>query len=74
MSRVQDCIPAIDSGIPSTSQHKVRSTLKIATWNVNSLKVRLPHLQDWLAAQSPDVVCLQEVTPDPRNVRLPDEL
>jgi len=34
--------------------------MKIATWNVNSLKVRLPHLLEWLARQSPDVVCLQE--------------
>lgn len=34
--------------------------MKIATWNVNSLRVRLPHVQDWLAAQRPDVLCLQE--------------
>lgn len=34
--------------------------MKIACWNVNSLKVRLPHLTDWLAAEQPDVVCLQE--------------
>ena len=34
--------------------------MKIATWNVNSLNVRLPRLVDWLAAQAPDVVCLQE--------------
>lgn len=34
--------------------------MKIATWNVNSLKVRLPHLLDWLAGATPDVVCLQE--------------
>ncbi len=34
--------------------------MKLATWNVNSLKVRLPHLLDWLAAAGPDVVCLQE--------------
>jgi len=34
--------------------------MKIATWNVNSLKVRLPHLLGWLAEQQPDVVCLQE--------------
>jgi exodeoxyribonuclease-3 len=34
--------------------------VKIAAWNVNSLKVRLPHLLDWLAEQRPDVVCLQE--------------
>jgi exodeoxyribonuclease-3 len=34
--------------------------LKLATWNVNSLKVRLPHLLDWLAKHSPDAMCLQE--------------
>jgi exodeoxyribonuclease III len=35
--------------------------MKIATWNVNSLKVRLPHLLDWLAAEQPDALCLQEL-------------
>ena len=35
-------------------------TFRLATWNVNSLRVRLPHLLDWLAAARPDVVCLQE--------------
>jgi len=34
--------------------------MKLATWNVNSLKVRLPHLLEWLAAQQPDTLCLQE--------------
>ena len=34
--------------------------MKLATWNVNSLKVRLPHVADWLRAQDPDVLCLQE--------------
>jgi len=34
--------------------------LSVATWNVNSLKVRLPHLIEWLARQPVDVVCLQE--------------
>jgi exodeoxyribonuclease-3 len=34
--------------------------MKLATWNVNSLKVRLPHVLDWLAANQPDVLCLQE--------------
>ncbi len=34
--------------------------MKLATWNVNSLKVRLPQLVDWVAAAQPDVVCLQE--------------
>ena len=35
--------------------------MKISSWNVNSLKVRLPHLLDWLAEAQPDVVCLQEL-------------
>ncbi len=35
--------------------------MKLATWNVNSLKVRLPHLLAWLAQARPDVVCLQEL-------------
>jgi exodeoxyribonuclease-3 len=34
--------------------------MKVATWNVNSLRVRLPHLLGWLEANSPDVMCLQE--------------
>jgi exodeoxyribonuclease-3 len=34
--------------------------LSVATWNVNSLKVRLPHLLDWLGQHAVDVVCLQE--------------
>lgn len=33
---------------------------RIATWNVNSLKVRLPHVLDWLSANPVDVLCLQE--------------
>lgn len=35
--------------------------LKIATWNVNSLRVRLPHLLDWLEECKPDVFGLQEI-------------
>jgi len=35
--------------------------MKLATWNVNSLKVRLPHVLDWLATAQPDALCLQEL-------------
>lgn len=35
--------------------------MKIATWNVNSLKVRLPHVLQWLEQQQPDVLALQEI-------------
>ncbi len=34
--------------------------MKLTTWNVNSLKVRLPHLLEWLVTNPVDVVCLQE--------------
>ena len=34
--------------------------MKIATWNVNSLRVRLPHVLDWLAQHEADILCLQE--------------
>ncbi len=36
-------------------------TLKIATWNVNSLTIRLPQVIDWLAANPVDALCLQEL-------------
>lgn len=35
--------------------------MKIATWNVNSLNVRLPHVAEWLAVASPDVLVMQEI-------------
>jgi exodeoxyribonuclease III len=39
--------------------------MKLATWNVNSIKARLPALMQWLGEAAPDVVCLQETkTPD----------
>ncbi|MBK8465584.1 MAG: exodeoxyribonuclease III [Chloracidobacterium sp.] len=34
--------------------------MKIATWNVNSINVRMPQLLDWLKSAEPDVACLQE--------------
>ena len=44
--------------------------MKLATWNVNSLKVRLPHLLDWLAAAQPDAICLQETKTEDANFPL----
>jgi exodeoxyribonuclease III len=34
--------------------------VRIATWNVNSLKARLPRVEEWIGTASPDVLCLQE--------------
>jgi exodeoxyribonuclease III len=41
-------------------QTTATAAMKLATWNVNSLAVRLPHLLDWLASAQPDAVVLQE--------------
>jgi len=38
--------------------------MKIATWNINSLKIRLPHVLAWLGTHSPDALCLQELKLD----------
>ncbi len=54
----------------SPSSHRKRSrpgprakvgTLKIATFNINNVRKRLPNLLDWLASAKPDVVSLQEL-------------
>ena len=45
--------------------------MKIASWNVNSLNVRLPHLTTWLAEAQPDIVALQETKLE--NTKFPRE-
>jgi exodeoxyribonuclease-3 len=37
------------------------TVLRVASWNVNSVRQRLPHLTAWLGEAQPDVVCLQEI-------------
>ena len=34
--------------------------MRIATWNVNSLNVRQPRVEEWLALRNPDVLLMQE--------------
>ena len=46
--------------------------MKITTWNVNSLKVRLPQVLDWLARESPDVLALQETKTEDQTFPLAD--
>ena len=38
--------------------------MKIASWNVNSLNVRFPHVIEWLNKNQPDILCLQETKQD----------
>ncbi|MEO8160071.1 MAG: exodeoxyribonuclease III [Arenimonas sp.] len=44
--------------------------MRIASWNVNSLNVRMPHLQEWLRLRAPDVVALQETKME--DAKFPD--
>lgn len=44
--------------------------MRLATWNVNSLNVRLPHVIDWLKQSEVDVLCLQELKQD--NDKFPE--
>ena len=46
-------------------------TTTIASWNVNSLNVRLPHLEEWLKLRAPDIVALQETKLE--DARFPDD-
>lgn len=51
---------------PPSQAGDYRSAVRIATWNVNSVKQRVPRLLPWLDERRPDVVCLQET-------KLPDD-
>lgn len=50
---------------PAKRAHKVfgerPAALKVASFNVNGVRSRLPHLLEWLAKEAPDIVCLQEL-------------
>ena len=42
--------------------------MKIATWNVNGIRARQAQVQEWIARERPDVVCLQEIKATPDQV------
>ncbi|HEX4441799.1 MAG TPA: exodeoxyribonuclease III [Thermoanaerobaculia bacterium] len=42
--------------------------MKIATWNVNGIRAREGQVRDWMAAQRPDAVCLQEIKARPDQI------
>src|SRR5690606_20224732 len=59
--------PAIAAALPSCAPLRVetpvarRKTLELATFNVNGIGTRLPHLLAWLEKEAPDIVALQEL-------------
>jgi len=48
------------------------NTLKIATFNINNVRKRLPNLLDWLGSAKPDIVCLQELKTAQREFPVQD--
>ena len=46
------------------------SVMRVASWNVNSVKARLDHIRDWLVADSCDVLLLQEIKSQTENFPL----
>ena len=42
--------------------------MKIATWNVNGIRARQAQVQEWIAQERPDVVCLQEIKASPDQI------
>ncbi len=47
--------------MPAAAPYAPMVPMKIATWNVNSIKARLPRVTEWLKEAGPDVVLLQEL-------------
>jgi len=52
---------ATDNQTVPTSELDLADTFTVATWNVNSLRMRWDRLTTWLADKRPDVLCLQEI-------------
>jgi exodeoxyribonuclease III len=50
----------VASGSGGEPQRATVGRVRVATWNVNSVKQRVPRLLPWLDQRQPDVVCLQE--------------
>lgn len=46
--------------------------MKLATWNVNSIRARLPRVSTWLATERPDVLCMQELKVEESKFPLSD--
>ena len=56
------------SGPDRAQSRGLSNQLKIATWNVNGIRARHAEVQDWIASERPDVVCLQEIKATPDQV------
>lgn len=55
---------SFSDGLNPVQTANTECPMKITTWNVNSLNVRLPQVQNWLMDQQPDILVLQELKQD----------
>src|ERR1700721_1007137 len=53
--------PRLAAAAPAFRSERFLFLIRIATWNVNSIRQRIDHLLTWLKDCSPDIVCLQEI-------------
>jgi exodeoxyribonuclease-3 len=53
-------VPSPSAESAGSAPPAASETLRLATWNVNSLRARLPRVLEWLERVQPDVLCLQE--------------
>ena len=52
----------VDAGAaPVKRDDMTKTPLKIISWNINSVRLRMPNIEAFIAEQSPDVICLQEI-------------
>src|SRR5258706_11270398 len=59
--------PGLLLTLASDSTFSKDAEMKIASWNVNSIRARLGRVTEWLASRQPDVVCLQELKVEEKN-------
>jgi Endonuclease/Exonuclease/phosphatase family len=57
--------------MPAIFDSSYTSRMRIATWNVNGLRARATQLRAWLERERPDLVCLQELKAEERQI--PDD-
>src|SRR5690606_23261379 len=53
--------PPADAGCTVAADGHRQGCMRVATWNVNSLKIRLPQVLEWTASAAPDVLAMQEI-------------
>ena len=59
--QVQGAVTGFSPGVRDVEAVPPKKPLKLATFNINGIRARLPHLLQWLERERPDIACLQEL-------------